>query len=60
MEGDDIAVLFTSGTTGVLKAPCSGKSIGLYILGSVEFGGAGGTTTLVSVPPNTLRGLRRC
>lgn len=60
MEGDDIAVLlFTSGTTGVPKAAVlRQKHLVSYILGSVEFGGAGEEeATLVSVPPYHVAGI---
>ncbi|HET9061913.1 MAG TPA: class I adenylate-forming enzyme family protein, partial [Candidatus Binatia bacterium] len=60
MEGDDIAVLlFTSGTTGVPKAAVlRQKHLVSYILGSVEFGGAGeDEATLVSVPPYHVAGI---
>jgi long-chain acyl-CoA synthetase len=60
MEGDDIAVLlFTSGTTGVPKAAVlRQKHLVSYILGSVEFGGAGAEeATLVSVPPYHIAGI---
>jgi len=60
MEGDDIAVLlFTSGTTGAPKAAVlRHKHLVSYILGSVEFGGAGEEeATLVSVPPYHVAGI---
>jgi long-chain acyl-CoA synthetase len=60
MEGEDIAVLlFTSGTTGVPKAAVlRQKHLVSYILGSVEFGGAGEEeATLVSVPPYHVAGI---
>ena len=60
MEGEDIAVLlFTSGTTGVPKAAVlRQKHLVSYILGSVEFGGAGeDEATLVSVPPYHVAGI---
>jgi long-chain acyl-CoA synthetase len=60
MEEDDIAILlFTSGTTGVPKAAVlRQKHLVSYILGSVEFGGAGeDEATLVSVPPYHIAGM---
>jgi long-chain acyl-CoA synthetase len=60
MDGDEIAVLlFTSGTTGVPKAAVlRHKHLVSYILGSVEFGGAGDDeATLVSVPPYHVAGI---
>ena len=60
MEGDDIAVLlFTSGTTGAPKAAVlRHKHLVSYILGSLEFGGAGeDEATLVSVPPYHVAGI---
>ena len=57
---DDIAVLlYTSGTTGSPKAAVlRHKNLTGYILGSVEFMGAGpDEATLVSVPPYHIAGL---
>lgn len=58
--GDDTAVLlFTSGTTGTPKAAVlRHKHLVSYILGSVEFMGAGeDEATLVSVPPYHIAGI---
>jgi acyl-CoA synthetase (AMP-forming)/AMP-acid ligase II len=60
MDPDDIAVLlFTSGTTGTPKsAVLRQKHLVSYILGSVEFMGAGeDEATLVSVPPYHIAGV---
>lgn len=60
MDPEDIAVLlYTSGTTGVPKAAVlRHKNLVGYILGSVEFMGAGeDESTLVSVPPYHIAGL---
>ena len=60
MDPDDVAVLlFTSGTTGVPKsAVLRQKHLVSYILGSVEFMGAGeDEATLVSVPPYHIAGV---
>ncbi|MDH4169184.1 MAG: acyl--CoA ligase, partial [Acidimicrobiia bacterium] len=60
MDGEDIAVLlFTSGTTGDPKAAVlRHKHLVSYILGSVEFMGAGeDEAILVSVPPYHVAGL---
>jgi len=60
MDPDDIAVLlYTSGTTGEPKAAVlRHKNLVGYILGSVEFMGAGeDEATLVSVPPYHIAGL---
>jgi fatty-acyl-CoA synthase len=60
MDGEDIAVLlYTSGTTGAPKAAVlRHKNLVGYILGSVEFMGAGeDEATLVSVPPYHIAGL---
>lgn len=60
MDPDDIAVLlYTSGTTGSPKAAVlRHKNLVGYILGSVEFMGAGeDEATLVSVPPYHIAGL---
>ncbi|MGI9602597.1 MAG: class I adenylate-forming enzyme family protein [Acidimicrobiales bacterium] len=60
MDGDDIAVLlFTSGTTGDPKAAVlRHKHLVSYILGSVEFMGAGeDEAILVSVPPYHVAGM---
>ncbi len=60
MDADAIAVLlFTSGTTGAPKAAVlRHKHLASYILGSVEFGGAGeDEATLVSVPPYHVAGI---
>ena len=60
MDGEDIAVLlFTSGTTGDPKAAVlRHKHLVSYILGSVEFMGAGeDEANLVSVPPYHVAGL---
>ncbi|MDH3706886.1 MAG: acyl--CoA ligase [Acidimicrobiia bacterium] len=60
MDGEDIAVLlFTSGTTGEPKAAVlRHKHLVSYILGSVEFMGAGeDEAILVSVPPYHVAGL---
>ena len=59
-EPDDIAVLlYTSGTTGDPKAAVlRHKNLVGYILGSVEFMGAGeDEATLISVPPYHIAGL---
>jgi acyl-CoA synthetase (AMP-forming)/AMP-acid ligase II len=53
-DGDAIAILlFTSGTTGAPKAAVlRHRHLVSYVLGSVEFGGAGeDEATLVAVPP---------
>ncbi|MEQ8840161.1 MAG: class I adenylate-forming enzyme family protein [Acidimicrobiales bacterium] len=60
MDPDDIAVLlFTSGTTGTPKsAVLRHKHLVSYILGSVEFMGAGeDEATIVSVPPYHVAGV---
>ncbi len=60
MDPEDIAVLlYTSGTTGAPKAAVlRHKNLVGYILGSVEFMGAGeDEATLVSVPPYHIAGL---
>ncbi len=60
MDPDEIAVLlYTSGTTGAPKAAVlRHKHLVSYILGSVEFGGAGEEeATLVSVPPYHVAGM---
>jgi acyl-CoA synthetase (AMP-forming)/AMP-acid ligase II len=60
MEEEDIAILlFTSGTTGEPKAAVlRQKHLVSYILGSVEFAGAGEEeATLVSVPPYHIAGM---
>ena len=60
MDPDDLAVLlFTSGTTGSPKsAVLRHKHLVSYILGSVEFMGAGeDEATLVSVPPYHIAGV---
>ena len=60
MDPDDLAVLlFTSGTTGSQKsAVLRHKHLVSYILGSVEFMGAGeDEATLVSVPPYHIAGV---
>jgi len=60
MDPDDVAVLlFTSGTTGTPKsAILRHKHLVSYILGSVEFMGAGeDEATLVSVPPYHIAGV---
>jgi len=60
MDPDAIAILlFTSGTTGAPKAAVlRHKHLVSYILGSVEFGGAGeGDAALVSVPPYHIAGM---
>ncbi len=60
MDPEDIAVLlYTSGTTGEPKAAVlRHKNLVGYILGSVEFMGAGeDEATLVSVPPYHIAGL---
>ena len=59
-EAEDIAVLlYTSGTTGEPKAAVlRHKNLVGYILGSVEFMGAGeDEATLISVPPYHIAGL---
>lgn len=59
-EADDIAIrLFTSGTTGVPKAAVlRHRNLSSYVLGTVEFGGAGeDEATLVSVPPYHVAGV---
>ncbi len=60
MDPDEIAILlFTSGTTGAPKAAVlRHKHLVSYILGSVEFMGAGeDEATLVSVPPYHIAGM---
>ncbi len=60
MEPDDIAILlFTSGTTGAPKAAVlRHKHLVSYILGSVEFMGAGEEdAALISVPPYHIAGM---
>ena len=60
MDPDKIAVLlYTSGTTGAPKAAVlRHKHLVSYILGSVDFGGAGEEeATLVSVPPYHVAGM---
>ncbi len=60
MEAEDIAVLlYTSGTTGAPKAAVlRHKHLVSYILGSVEFMGAGeDEATLVAVPPYHVAGM---
>lgn len=60
MDPDEIAVLlYTSGTTGAPKAAVlRHKHLVSYILGSVEFMGAGeDEATLVSVPPYHVAGM---
>ena len=60
MDPDEIAVLlYTSGTTGAPKAAVlRHKHLVSYILGSVDFGGAGEEeATLVSVPPYHVAGM---
>ncbi len=60
MDPDEIAILlFTSGTTGAPKAAVlRHKHLVSYILGSVEFMGAGeDEATLVSVPPYHVAGM---
>ena len=60
MDPDAIAILlFTSGTTGAPKAAVlRHKHLVSYILGSVEFGGAGeDEAALVSVPPYHIAGM---
>jgi acyl-CoA synthetase (AMP-forming)/AMP-acid ligase II len=60
MDAEDIAVLlFTSGTTGAPKsAVLRHKHLVSYILGSVEFMGAGeDEATIVSVPPYHVAGV---
>ena len=60
MDPDAIAILlFTSGTTGAPKAAVlRHKHLVSYILGSVEFGGAGeDEAALVSVPPYHVAGM---
>lgn len=60
MDAEDIGILlFTSGTTGVPKAAVlRHKHLVSYILGSVEFMGAGeDEATLVSVPPYHIAGM---
>ncbi|OBF41932.1 AMP-dependent synthetase [Mycolicibacterium peregrinum] len=59
-EADDVAIrLFTSGTTGVPKAAVlRHRNLSSYVLGTVEFGGAGeDEATLVSVPPYHVAGV---
>ncbi len=60
MDPEDVAVLlFTSGTTGAPKAAVlRQKHLVSYILGSVEFAGAGeDDSTLVCVPPYHVAGM---
>ncbi|WP_235848264.1 class I adenylate-forming enzyme family protein [Mycolicibacterium holsaticum] len=57
---DDVAIrLFTSGTTGAPKAAVlRHRNLSSYVLGTVEFGGAGETeAALVSVPPYHVAGV---